>query len=258
MIRCYPMKKRLIAALFALTLLPTLFMGGARAVTSETAGLFLDASTAYNEGRYEDAAKGFTAVAETGARNAALFYNLGNAWFKSGDLGRAILWYERAKRLAPTDPDLALNLDYARSLTKDAAEPESALQKVLFFAKSYLSLGQMSWVLLISNAVLWAALGLGLRRPHWALKALVLVSLAVMLVLGPAAAHVAYTQRFQDQGVVLAKELPVRAGRDDKATTLFTLHAGARVLVQEGMNGYVRVRFGDKIGWSPEQDVGVI
>ncbi|MDA0312354.1 MAG: tetratricopeptide repeat protein, partial [Gemmatimonadetes bacterium] len=77
----------------------------------------------YQEGDYEGAVDAYEIVLASGHESADLHYNLGNAYFKGGQLGRSILAWERALDRAPGDPDIRANLDLARSLTADAVEP---------------------------------------------------------------------------------------------------------------------------------------
>ena len=81
------------------------------------------ANQAYQEGAYQDAIEAYSAVQSGGYNSPGLEYNLGNAWFKSGNLARAILHWERALALAPGDDDTIANLELARSITVDAVEP---------------------------------------------------------------------------------------------------------------------------------------
>ena len=76
----------------------------------------------YEDGRYEQAARSFQQLVDKGYGDPVLYYNLGNAYFKQGDIGRAILNYLRAERLAPRDDDIRTNLDFARSQTLDLLE----------------------------------------------------------------------------------------------------------------------------------------
>jgi len=122
---------------------------------------------AYDQGRYADAAVGFLALVEAGFANGELYYNLGNTYLKSDDLGRAILWYERARRWLPRDPDLAFNLEYARSQRKDMHEAEdTGLLRVLCFPGSFFAQGTLQLALVVANLVFWAGL-LVLRRKAW-------------------------------------------------------------------------------------------
>ena len=86
--------------------------------TTRNTQTFLSAVADYRAGAYERAARGFASIADSGVVNAALFYNLANSYLKSGDLGRAILWYERALELSPRDPDLKFNHAAAKKFTR--------------------------------------------------------------------------------------------------------------------------------------------
>lgn len=106
----------------------------------DTAGVFVDAVRAYKTGDYAAAAAQFESIAETRVDNPDLFYNTGNAYLKSKDLGRAILWYERARKLTPSDPDLRFNLAYAQSLLKDKKETSFSFADIIYFWQGLISL----------------------------------------------------------------------------------------------------------------------
>lgn len=92
--------------------------------------IFFHANTLYGEERYAEAAAEYERIVDAGLESAPLYFNLGNAWFKAGDVGRAVLAYERALRLAPADPDVQANLRFARE--GDADEGPSLPSRVLF------------------------------------------------------------------------------------------------------------------------------
>ena len=79
----------------------------------------------YENGRFQEASQTYQQLVDLGVEHENLFYNLGNAYYKSGDLGRAVLNYERARRMAPRDADIRANLDFARSLALDRYESEA-------------------------------------------------------------------------------------------------------------------------------------
>ena len=74
---------------------------------------FLDGIKQYDAREYGKAAALFEKLAASGIHNGKLYYNLANAYLKQGKLGKAILWYERAQRLIPGDPDLAFNMNFS-------------------------------------------------------------------------------------------------------------------------------------------------
>lgn len=219
------------------------------------------AAADYQAGRFDIAAAGFETLASTGLRNSALFYNLGNSWLKQNDLGRAVLWYERGLALAPNDPDLRFNLDYARTQLKDAHEPEeSALAGALFFWKELLSRRAVQYAALAANALFWLGLIWLRLRPagpeNGALKLLCGAALLCLALVAPTALYQQYERCADPKAVVLAPEAAVRSGLSDEATALFVLHAGSIARVEEKRPGYARIRFGkDKIGWIKESQI---
>jgi tetratricopeptide (TPR) repeat protein len=123
-------KERRLGPLAAIVLVGLGLAGTVGAATDPSA-VFVRAGGFYSEGRYLDAAQAYEEVLRAGVESANLYYNLGNAYFRAGDVGRAVLNYERARRLAPRDPDVLANLDFARSRGAEA-EPRSLLSRILF------------------------------------------------------------------------------------------------------------------------------
>ena len=118
----------------------------------------LRANLLYENGRYSEAAQTYQQLVDQDYIDSSLFYNLGNAYYRRGDLGKAILNYERAARLAPRDGDIQANLTYANNQSLDQYEFEanSPLEQWTQAASSKLTLNEMSvlalvifWVLII-------------------------------------------------------------------------------------------------------------
>ena len=97
-------------------------------------GAFLDGIKHYKAENFDAAITEFNKIVDAGIHNGKVFYNLGNAYLKNGDIGRAVFWFERAFKLMPHDPDLKFNLDYALSLVQDEKEDKAAaVYSVLYF-----------------------------------------------------------------------------------------------------------------------------
>ena len=112
------MKRLFIVALIAVAMLGLFVANQALllAKSPETAGDAMSiANQLYEAGQYAQAAQAYQQLVNQGYGDGALFYNLGNAHFKQGDYGRAILNYRRAQQLAPRDPDIETNLALARA-----------------------------------------------------------------------------------------------------------------------------------------------
>src|SRR5205807_2224324 len=85
------------------------------------------ANKLYEQGKYGEAAAAYEKLARADPTSPALYFNLGNAWFKAGQSGRAIAAYRQAERLAPRDPNLRFNLNFVRKKVSgsDSAPPEN-------------------------------------------------------------------------------------------------------------------------------------
>src|SRR5207249_8839840 len=117
----------------------------------------------YEQGKHSEAAANYEKLIQTGWVSAALYFNLGNALFKSGQIGRAIAAYRQAEQLAPRDPDVRANLQFARNQAQGPTLSPSRWQHGL----GKLTLNE--WTLLASGAVwLWfLLLAASQWRPVW-------------------------------------------------------------------------------------------
>ncbi len=211
---------------------------------------FIDAVNKYQAGEFAAAARSFEAIAESGIRNGHLFYNIGNAWFKAKDTGRAILWYERAKRLIPRDPDLNYNLEYARTLLKDKQENRVSLDDVFFFWQGLVPLQWLQLAAIACSCLFALVAGIRMFRSGPLLTGMrnFLAGLAVLLTVAAALQY--YRETTVSRAVIVKETVAVTSGTSASATRLFDLHAGTKVRVQDKNRGYLKIMFTpDKVGW---------
>lgn len=256
-----PLNSAAVHVLLAVSLLMAwpLVSTSARADAAVQDELVARGNVAYQEGRYSEAIDAYEAVLSSGFSSAGLQYNLGNAYFKAGDLGRAILHWERALALAPGDPDTRANLELARSLTVDAIEPLPT-----FWVISAVSW----WVRLLPRNVLiavvaggWLVLSGGLvlrilapgERLGRAGKWLAIAGASVVLLLGTNLFVREFGIGSADRAVILVDAVSVRSApaRDDDLV-LFEIHEGTRVRIEERTAEWAEVVLDDgKVGWVP-------
>lgn len=227
---------------------------------SEMARTFLDGVRHYKENNFTEAVSAFSKIAETGVRNSKLFYNLGNAYLRNDDLGQAVLWYERALKLAPDDPDLKFNHEYAISLTKDEKDDKAApIYQILFFWKHLLSANAVQWLAIILNIISWLILTIQIIHRKKILKTANYLIMTLAIVFTLTAFYNHYEANYIRQGIILPTEVSVRSGLTDNSTELFILHAGTKVKIEKQNKDFFRIFFSDgKIGWIKKSDVGVI
>lgn len=219
----------------------------------------------YEAGRFEQAIAGYEAIIEAGIHNSDIYYNLGNAYFKQGDLGWAILNYRRAQYLDPRDGDIANNLNVARTQTIDQLEVsgEGIWSNLIQIAEEWLTLNEAALLALILwfGICFFAVPAILLPRLRHLWLSIIAV-LAFFLVIGLVSiANRFYTERWYPPAVIIAPEVEVTSGPGDSTQYLteFTLHAGAEVQILESRPDWQRITLpGDLQGWVPEQSVELV
>jgi len=212
------------------------------------AAAFDSANKLYEEGKFADAATAYGNLAQSGHASAALYFNLGNALFKSGQIGRAIAAYRTAGLITPRDPDVRANLQFARNQVQGPTLSPSRWQRWL----GRLTLNE--WTLLAAG-VLWLWFLLLAVLQWWpqsrpALKGYVItVAIAAALLCGCLAAAF-YEGRVTHLAIVITGEAVVRNGPLAESQTAFTLHDGAELRVLDQKDEWLEVSAGPRrIGW---------
>ena len=220
------------------------------------------ANTAYNAGNYAQAEECYTRIVEQGLHSAALYYNLANAHFKQDELGKAMLYYNRALRLRPNDEDIRHNLEYAEQSTKDSIEeiPE-------FFLKTWIkslrgALSCTAWSIL-SLIMLVAALACGLLyllAQRLSLRKIGFYLMTVTALLFVVTTAFAWSERNmlveRSEAIIMNSAVSIKSSPDRSATELFVLHEGTKVTIGETIDGWAEVRIADgRKGWIEQERI---
>jgi tetratricopeptide (TPR) repeat protein len=222
------------------------------------ADLFFQANRVFEEARapadFRDAAALYEEILRSGTRSGKIHYNLGNAYLRAGDVGRAILHYRRAERLIPADPQLRENLRYARSLRIDRIErlERRRIAERVFFWHGSLSpkqkgVGALAGVILF---FLLASLRLFRRSAPtaWGTG----LAAALVLALGGSYGWDLRQQSAAPEAVITQEEVVIRKGNGESYAPAFEepIHGGAEVRILDRREGWVRVEFQNgKTGW---------
>ena len=273
------MKRAIIWLLIASAWLPT---AAAVAGGSPSAQSFAAGNAAYEAGDYSAAIDRYREVAEAGVVHRDLFYNLGNAYFKSGDLGHAVLWYERALPLDPRNGDVRANLAVVRSMLRDQqllpahggvrgvltgwhrrlSAEESVGVACVFYALFTLSalcliFRRSRFVRAFYRFASWVSPGrlFGLGMAGDVLLGMATTAVIALLFAGSAYAKVRES-RVHMRSVVVSQEIAVFSGPSRDSTIQFKIHEGTIVTVRDGREGWVRVDLpGDLSGWVETETV---
>ena len=224
------------------------------------------ADSAYVREDYELAASLYCQLTQRDGESAELYFNLGNCYYRQDSIAKAILYYERARLLDPSDDDIRFNLEMARVKTVDKVVPASEMFFVTVFRSMVLSLSISGWATLgITLFVLMLiALAIYLFVPHLLTKK-VSFAVAVIALLVCVFANIAAVQQRKQidnrtGAVIMSASAVVKSTPSTSGADLFILHEGTHVeIVDDTMREWVEVRMSDgKEGWLHRSEIEVI
>ena len=227
--------------------------------------VFGSANALYLQGRYADAASAYESILAGGYENGELYFNLGNAYYKSGRIQNSILNYERAKRFFPHDEDLSVNLQMANLQVIDKIDvvPQLFLLRWIDDLLMLFSVQTWGWILyglflamLVSFSLFLMLSGYSERRAS--LAAGMGTSLLFLMVLAIFIGQ-SYKDANTQHAIVMTDVVNVKSAPDARGNDAFVLHRGVKVQILDSVNQWWKIRLVDgKVGWVPQPDCEVI
>lgn len=218
--------------------------------------LWSSANEAYNKAEYATALERYNAILDRGLHSSALYYNLANTYFKTEQLGKAILYYNRALRLSPADEDIRHNLEYAEQMTKDSIEeiPEFILTTWVRAVRGALSSTAWSVISLILLAAALAMALFYLLAQRLALRKMGFYTMVIAALLFILTSLFAWSEREMivnsKEAIIMSSAVSIKSSPDRAATELFVLHEGTKVSIGHEIAGWAEVRISDgRKGW---------
>lgn len=247
------MKQRWIIGFALCALLPAIVGDAAQQArptdetpTAKLQQTFLEGSQAYDANRPADAAALYGKLADQGYESKELYFNLGNAYFKIGKFGLAVLNYRRAWRIAPRDPDIQANLRFALQSTSAATPEYSTATRILF------KLSWSEWIALAtfaywSSAIVLAALLL--MRNHRTMLSRTLTALLALLILSAMGIVNGYITRRAPELVVIEPRQQALYAPLEGSKAYFALPEGSIVRLEERSGTWLKVTTGQQSGY---------
>ncbi|NCA84466.1 MAG: tetratricopeptide repeat protein [Clostridia bacterium] len=240
-----------------------LFLLSATFAWADDNNLLLDeANKLYSQNEYQQAATLYQKVIDSGFESSELYYNLGNTYFKLDDMPRAILYYEKARKLAPGDDDIQFNLTIANNRIVDKIEtvPEAFYVRWwenLVYAFSLDTWGWISLtafgltvlmllVFLLSNIV-WIR-----KTGFWSgIVFLILFGISFLL------AQQKHTSFSRDhQAIVFTPTVTIKSSPTDSSIDLFVIHEGTKVQLTDHVGDWYEIEIANgSVGWLKEEDI---
>jgi tetratricopeptide (TPR) repeat protein len=235
----------LIAFLFCALAIPSLL--------AQADAEFAKANQEFAQGDFKEAISGYEALIHAGQWSANVFYDLGNAYFRTGDLGRAILNYERALALERHHPEATANLQIAR-------DEAHALEIQPSGPERYLQFASVNQYTIAAATAFWLAIfamfALIFKRRRSARA--IAVSICCLLVLA-AAVYAIFTlergSKGQSLAVVTGKDVQARLATADTANSVLALPVGSEIKILSTRGDWIYAALPNNLrGWIPAKD----
>ena len=215
-----------------------------------------DAAQAYADEEYTNAISLYENLLSQGKEAFELYFNLGNAYYKSDQIAPAILNYERAAKLQPTDEDLQYNLAMAQARTVDKIEAIQVPQFVTGY-KSFVnqfSADQWGYFSILAFVFMLGVLAAFLLTTNRSFKKISLTIAILLFTLSFSTFIFGAQQRSwlnsNKEGIIFQPTINVRSGPQESAEAIFVLHEGTKVNIVERFSDWLRIRIGDgNTGW---------
>lgn len=233
-----------------IVVLAALFLISPSNAEDEALSRFVAGERFYKEKEYKKAIEQYEMIIEDGEESGQIYYNLANSYFKNGNYGKAVLNYERAKRLIPRDRDVDYNYKYVLNLIKDfGSENKGFFIKI---ADKFASFYSDQELVTIGASIALVALGLYLLFLF--MKISLMIGKVILVVLSVLA--VIYIGGFQYKvhkqvgKAVVLDDSDARFEPREDATVYFKLNEGNRVKMMKFEGGWVKIkRLDNKQGW---------
>ena len=206
------------------------------------------ANKLYAQNKFAEAATTYEQIVAAGSVSPALYFNLGNAHFKAGQIGRAIAAYRDAQELAPRDPDIRANLQFARNRVQGPRVTPARWQTWLA------SFTANEWAM-FSTVAIWVMLGLLIARCvrpvlTLTLRPWTLASIIAALVIFAVTRLAIHQSNSQFIGIVTVADATIRNSPLDEAPSAFTAHDGAELRVLDHKDEWLQVTDdNNRFGW---------
>jgi tetratricopeptide (TPR) repeat protein len=223
---------------------------------ADTKEMLQSANESYRSNNFAQAIETYEAILDQGFESKAIYYNLGNAYYRQNQLGKAILNYERAQIKAPKDADIKHNLKVARQQLKGDLEVLPEFFLTHWWHNTRMGLSASGWGI-VALLLLWLGLA-GLivwilvpTRKHKKLGFVLGILLLILFVLPfSLALSRASFEKNTEVAIVTEPEAILRAGPDEESTTVLELQEGTKVFLLDQIDNWYRVRLSNsEEGW---------
>lgn len=234
--------------------------------SAQTNESFIDSgNAAYAKNKFEAAAAFYSQVLSKGFESAELYYNIGNSYYKNNQPALAILYYEKAKKISPSDEDINFNLKLVEAKLVDKIEPIPSLFFNDWWSNFLIMCSEKTWSIIFIFLVWIGFTGLlayFLLKNRTGRKTGFIISVFAFL-LSFIFFAVAYKSNAitstHSKGIILSSTVNIKGSPSEQGTNLFVLHEGTKVSIEQNDGEWTEIKISNgNRGWIKKAELGVI
>jgi tetratricopeptide (TPR) repeat protein len=255
--------KKIKTIILLLTVFSSFF--SLQALAIENQALFLNAQSAYKSQDYSKAISAYQQILANEVTAPEVFYNLGNCYFKIDSIGKAIQYYEKARKLISDDEDLMHNLKMAHNRTVDKIEPmpefvvSSTWKNIVNFktADTWANYALLNFAFVFISLMLFQlAKQPSLKKTFFGLSLLLMLVTTMFYMLAKSRTN---ADNSINQGVVIIGSAAIKSAPQSASTDLFVIHEGTVFKILENQNDWLKIRLDNgNLGWIEKKAIGEI
>lgn len=218
--------------------------------------LFNKANKLYHSKEYEKAIVLYNKIYNKGYVSSSLFYNMGNAYYRIGKLGYAILYYEKANKIELNDEDIKFNLKIAKAKTIDKLDEVPKLFLTSWWETIISLFNYSGWAVVLILTWIFFLISLGVyilsrkllyKKYGFYFSSILFASLLLLTVIF----YSSFTQETNTNYGVLINEMTiVKQAPDLQSNDAFIIHEGIKFSLEDKVNDWTKIKLIDgKVGW---------
>jgi len=246
---------------YSLIVLFIIFCIHFKLIAQDNSTIFINANNEYAKGNYQNAIGLYQQILKTGFEAPELYYNLGNAYFKTNTLPSAVLYFEKAKRLSPTDEDIEYNIKVVNNKLIDKIDIVPELFYIRWWKAIYSQNSANGWALfsIISLCIFLLLLAIYLFSYRITFRKLSFYFSFVFLLTTILALDFSFIQKRlsanSNEAIVFSPSVSVKSSPDANSVDLFVIHEGIKIEITDNIGDWseIKIANGSK-GWVKKEE----
>ena len=226
--------------------------------------LFEKGNTFYNKGDYQNAIESYLGIIENGYHSSEVYYNLGNANYKIGNVAEANFYFEKANILSPNDKMIMNNLEFAKNMTMDSIEtlPQTQINLIFNDLLAFMTIDNWS---IFSILIIWMGCILFLIysfNRSIVIKRIFFSSGVLSFLIFTFFIYITFSKQEQEntkKGIVFSKEIGVWTEPNQRTEVLFFLHEGTKLEIIDELEGWTKILISNgSEGWIESNSIRLL